>query len=61
MPEYKIEAFSETDKPHTILTQERGRALRYVAGLSAMRDYHRVTVTVSGKTYEGDSIRGQMP
>ncbi len=61
MPEYVINAYNSSDKPHTIVTEDKARAIRYHAGLAAQPDYHRVTVTTRGKVYEGDQIRGEMP
>lgn len=61
MPDYTIQAYSALPQPHTIITQDKQRVFRYAAMLAAMGDYHRVTVTVGGKTYEGDQIRGELP
>lgn len=60
MSEYKIEAHSEGAQPHTILTSDKARAIRYAAALGQMAGYSRVTVTVGGQVYVGDEIR-RMP
>lgn len=63
MPEYKIEAWGPApdSPPHTIITLERGRALRYHAGLAALPEYSRVTVTIGGKIFEGPALRAELP